>query len=241
MEARMYRRRRRFCCLNLETLEERTLLSTFTVDRLTDTGAGSGLAGDLRYCITQATSGQDTIQFGVTGTINLSQALPDLASSVEIDGPGADMLTVQRNTGGNYPIFIVDKNAVVEISSLTIANGMAPNLGGGLANSGTLTLDNIVFSGNSAIQGGGGIYNSPSGSLTISDTTLSNNRTSEGNGGAIFNDGMLTTSSSTISGNRAGEGAGLYSMLLRHLLSIVVPFPAIRGPTTAGASTTPGH
>src|SRR5262249_15595058 len=37
--------------LALEALEDRALLSTFVVDRLTDTGAGEGLAGDLRYCI----------------------------------------------------------------------------------------------------------------------------------------------------------------------------------------------
>src|SRR6266404_1409199 len=64
--------------LQLEAFEDRTLLSTFTVDRVTDTGQGSGLAGDLRYCVTQATSGQDTIAFSVTGTINLTKALPDL-------------------------------------------------------------------------------------------------------------------------------------------------------------------
>jgi hypothetical protein len=211
MEAKWYRRRRRFCCLNVEPLEDRRLLSTFTVDRLTDTGDGSGLAGDLRYCITQATSGQDIIQFGVTGTISLSKALPDLMSSVMIEGPGADMVTVQRSTGGNYRVFTVDKNAVVEISSLTIANGLSSTQGGGLSNDGTLTLDNIAFSGNSAVQGGGGIYNSPSGSLTVSDTTLSNNKTAEGSGGAMLNDGMLTISKSTISANHAAEGAGLYN------------------------------
>ena len=40
--------------LMVEPLEERALLSTFTVNDLGDTGAGSGLTGDLRYCITQA-------------------------------------------------------------------------------------------------------------------------------------------------------------------------------------------
>jgi hypothetical protein len=39
-----------------EGLEDRVLLSglTYTVDQLTDTGAGSGTTGDLRYAITQA-------------------------------------------------------------------------------------------------------------------------------------------------------------------------------------------
>ena len=56
--------------------------STYVVDRLTDTGDGVGLNGDLRYCITNATSGLDTITFGVTGTINLTRALPDLTQAV---------------------------------------------------------------------------------------------------------------------------------------------------------------
>ena len=64
----------------LEALEERALLSVYTVDRLTDLGEGTGLAGDLRYAITQANAmpGDDTITFGVTGTINLTGALPSL-------------------------------------------------------------------------------------------------------------------------------------------------------------------
>ena len=41
-------RRSRAHRLQLEVLEDRTLLSTFLVDRLTDTGDGSGLVGDLR-------------------------------------------------------------------------------------------------------------------------------------------------------------------------------------------------
>jgi hypothetical protein len=66
--------------LLVEGLEHRTLLSTFTVNSLGDTGSGSGTSGDLRYCITQAdaTTGDNTINFSVTGTITLNSALPDL-------------------------------------------------------------------------------------------------------------------------------------------------------------------
>src|SRR5262245_27787872 len=70
----------------LEALEERAVPSVYTVDRLTDLGEGAGLAGDLRYCITQANAapGDDTITFGVTGTINLTMysSLPNLTGSV---------------------------------------------------------------------------------------------------------------------------------------------------------------
>src|SRR5687768_5316220 len=75
---------------------------TFTVDN-TDSGVGS-----LRQAITDAnnTPGEDTITFapGVestsqTGAIRLRSALPDL-SSVRIEGPGAQTLTVRPYYAG---------------------------------------------------------------------------------------------------------------------------------------------
>ena len=58
-----------------------------------DAGTGSGLSGDLRYVITQAdqTTGDNTINFSVTGTITLNSALPDLSNTtglMDIEGPG---------------------------------------------------------------------------------------------------------------------------------------------------------
>jgi hypothetical protein len=49
-------------------------LSTFTVNSLGDTGTGSGSSGDLRNVITQAdqSAGPHTINFAVTGTIDLA-------------------------------------------------------------------------------------------------------------------------------------------------------------------------
>src|SRR5262249_47739491 len=112
--------------LAVEALEDRTLPSTFVVDRLTDMGAGAGLAGDLRYCIGQAnaTPGDDTITFSVTGSINLAGALPSLSTNIDLQGPGADSLTVRRDTGGNYRIFTVGNVATVVLSGLTITNGI---------------------------------------------------------------------------------------------------------------------
>jgi hypothetical protein len=107
--------------LSVEVLEDRTLPSTFVVDRLTDTGAGSGLTGDLRYCITNAVD-NDKITFddSVTGTIRLSGALPDLSHSVSIEGPGANLLTVRPNTVF-YSILTVNTGATVRRRALFIA------------------------------------------------------------------------------------------------------------------------
>jgi hypothetical protein len=81
----------------LEVLEDRALLSTYLVDHMADDTVGTGLSGSLRYAITHAVNG-DTITFGVTGTINLTGALPGVGN-ISINGPGADLLTVRRDTG----------------------------------------------------------------------------------------------------------------------------------------------
>src|SRR5262249_30188799 len=142
----------------LDRLEDRTLLSVCLVDRPTDLGEGKELTGDLRYSLTQAQD-KDSIQFAVQGTINLSRALPDLTRSVSIEGPGADLLTVRRDTGGFYRIFTVSSSATVSLSGLTISNGVGGGAGGGISNSGRLTISNSTLSGNSANKGGGGLNN----------------------------------------------------------------------------------
>jgi len=68
-------------------LAQKARAETFVVDRLTDTGEGEQFRGDLRYCIINATSGEDVIVVATRGTINLTRALPDLNVSVTIEGP----------------------------------------------------------------------------------------------------------------------------------------------------------
>src|SRR5262249_41502212 len=102
----------------LEPLEDRSLLSACTVDRLSDNnpaggGGGTALAADLRYCIANAGDGDDiAFRDGITGTINLRGALPILPHRISIHGPGAGLMTVRRDTGGNYSIFIVPSATV---------------------------------------------------------------------------------------------------------------------------------
>jgi len=82
--------------------------------------------------------------------------------------------------------------------------------GGGIDNTGRLTIDDSTISGNSAAQYGGGIEND--GSLTINDSTISGNTAccdpEGGYGGGIYNTGTLTIDDSTFSGNSADYGGG---------------------------------
>jgi hypothetical protein len=133
---------------SVEMLEVRNLLSTFTVDHLADDMVGDGLNGSLRYCITNATDGDDiTFRDGVTGTINLTGALPGLNHSISIEGPGPDQMTVRRYTGGFYGIFTMGRATTVGMAGLTISNGYTFGTGGGISNfGGTLTLTNCTVS-----------------------------------------------------------------------------------------------
>jgi hypothetical protein len=182
---------------HVEVLEARHLLSTYVVDNLGDSGAGSGLAGDLRYCITQAADG-DAITFSVTGTINLAGALPDLTHSISIEGPGASLMTVRGTT------FTVASGTTVSICGLTITR---------IDNAGTLTVSNCAINHGNA-EDGGDIDNT--GTLTVSNCTITNGYAEDG-GGGIYNEGTLTLSNSTVAGNRAGSdygaiGGGIYNL-----------------------------
>ncbi len=189
----------------LEALEDRALLSVCVVDRLTDLGEGKALRGDLRYCITQANQlpGDDTITFTVTGTINLASALPDLSSTIDMQGPGAAALTVRRDTGGSYQIFRVASGTLASIAGLTIRDSAVGFSGGGIANAGTLTVSSSIVSNNSA-PFGGGILNT--GTLTVNSSTISNNSALACGGGIMNWEGTLTISSSTVSNNSATPG-----------------------------------
>ena len=205
--SRCRRTRGRAPALHLEELEDRTLLSVCTVDRLTDLGEGKEWTGDLRYCITQAQDG-DSIQFAVKGSINLTRALPDLTRSISIDGSGADLLTVRRDTGGNYRIFKIPSGVTIGLSGLRIANGRHSD-GGGIYNAGTLSISSSVVSENVVLADfvtGGGIANF--GTVALSDSTVTRNVGGEVAGG-IYNAGTMTISNSTVSDNQSYTVGGI--------------------------------
>ena len=84
--------------------------------------------------------------------------------------------------------------------------------GGGVANSGTLTITNSILSANTAVNpvfggnsSGGGLENS--GTLTITGTTLSGN--SAASGGGVESSGTLSITGTTLSGNSAASGGGV--------------------------------
>ena len=192
---------------------------TYTVNSLADTDDGfcdTSPDCTLREAINaaNANSGADTIDAtGVTGTIDLTGALPDITGDVTINGPGANLLTVRRDTGGDYRIFNIIGDFNVAIDGLTISNGRPSvgdpdDLGGGIRKegTGTLTVTNSTLKDNFAASGGGGIFNR-GGTLNITDSTLSGNSASSG-GGITNIGGTLNITNSTLSGNSSEGAAG---------------------------------
>jgi hypothetical protein len=206
------RKRRSTFVPRLESLEDRTVPSTLTVTNLLDKGAGS-----LRDTITKARSG-DTIVFasGLDGqTITLTSDQLTINKSLDIEGPGASLLTISGNDKNR--VFNINEGLAVTIAGLTISHGHAVNsngsdsAGGGILNANSsLTLANDVLSYNEAIgttTAGGAVANRNGGTLNVSGTSFLKNQviaSSYGEGGAIANtlDGStLVANNCTFLGN----------------------------------------
>jgi hypothetical protein len=177
---------------------------------------GDGDAGSLRSVINSACGGS-TITFApnVRGTITLTSGELVLNKNLTINGPGANLLSVERSAAAgtpNFRIFHINGNFNDAISGLTIAKGFVPgNLGGGISNdNGTLTLNSVTVSGSTA-DIGAGIYTARAATITnstLSGNTVSGNIAGDGGGGIYNIGGTLDVTNSTISGNIAQNAVG---------------------------------
>jgi Bacterial Ig-like domain (group 3) len=101
----------------------------------------------------------------------------------------------------------VGSTSNVTIDGLEIEFGASTGLGGGIRNSGTLTVKSSTFSSNSATNGGG-IANDAGATLTVQDSTFSHNTTTSVGGGAIISSGAATVERSAIVNNAATLNGG---------------------------------
>jgi hypothetical protein len=222
--------------------------SVFNVTTTAD-NVGSPPAGSLRkaFLDANATPGADIINITATGTINLAGALPNITEDVTINGPGANVLTVRRDTGGDYSVFEIDSFMTVFISGLTISNGI-----GGILNQGTLTISSSIITGNTSANGAG-IGNSSNGfngsgapaTLTVNNCTISGNSAVAGlfgGGGGIFNSAVggsatVTVNNCTISGNFSNSDGGGIANHPDHLGTAVL---TVNNSTISGNSANGG-
>jgi len=196
--------------LALESLEDRTVPTTFTVLNGLDDGDGS-----LRAAIAAADNnpGSDDINFdpGVTA-VTLTSGQLNIASELAIAGPAAKVTITRDPTASEFGILDIAPGASVTLSYLTISGGDAgaTGKGGGIANRGNTTLTSCTVSGNTAVLGagyGGGVYGSAGSKTTLNDCTVSYNRAIYG--GGVDNYGTLELNRCNLSNNTADHGGAL--------------------------------
>lgn len=166
-------------------------------------------------------TGDDAIEFSIptsdpgfdpstgTWTINLTKALPDLSTNIEITGPGPNQLIVRRNTGGNYRIFNVTATGTVNLSGLLITNGLnLRSTGAGIRNAGagTLNIENCTLTDNFADGGDGSGIANLGGTVNVTNCALNGNDTGTAFGGSIINfgPGIVNITGSVIVANLGG-------------------------------------
>jgi Bacterial Ig-like domain (group 3)/Right handed beta helix region len=217
---------------NLLELEQRTLLSTFTVTNTLDAITNNIPAmGSLRWAIDAAEADDEPNElinfsstvFDTPQTISLIMPLPIamVGPTYTIEGPGADLLTI----GGNGAAFQVDAGVKATISGMTISGAggpgaidaigsvtiddctLASNGGSGVYVAGTADINDCTISGNNSFAGGG-LYVIAGGTVDVTETTITGNTGAIG--GGINNEGTATLTDCTISGTINGAGA-IYS------------------------------
>ncbi len=234
--------------------------ATITVTNTNDSGPGS-----LRQALANANNG-DRINFGVTGTIALTNGGLEVNKNVMISGPGANQLSID----GNHAILVfgVAPQRTVSISGLSITNGQY-----GISNTqGTVSVSNCVLSGNSIA----GLYNyagqgSVGASMTVANSIISNNtdgiqnvgfaldaldygatanltvvnsNVSDNDGGGISNEGTegnatATIFSTAVSGNSVG---GVFTSGSGHgFQSLAITNSTVSGNSTYGGIRASGN
>jgi CSLREA domain-containing protein len=212
----------------------------FTVTTLADENDGAlgrGTGDSLREAIAAATAspGVELISFAPAldgGTIILGGTQLTVDTDVMIDDTSLGAgITISGN--GDSRIFEVTAGRMVAMVGLTISGGGSYLVrGGGIYNTGNLSLKNVTVSGNSAYwASGGGIDNL--GTLSLENSTVSgNSAVKSGNGsggGGIHNSGSLRLVNSTISNNSCvGYGSGIGAGIL-NVGSVTVIHSTISG------------
>lgn len=196
--------------------------ATFTVTKTADSNDNvCDIDCSLREAIAAANAAatDDVIEFdaGVfetARTIALGGIPLTIANNgrLAINGRGANLLSISGNNLNR--VIVISNDARTIINAITIRDGNVSNscCGGGISNSGDLTIDNSVIRGNLGGSFGGGIYNERK--LTINNTIVNNNNATF-SGGGIYNfntQAILNITNSTISNNMVGrDGGGIYN------------------------------
>ena len=198
-----------------------------------------------------------TFRDDLNGTITLSDGQLEIVQPMSIDGN--KRITIDGDNASRvFYVSVGTEETPVVLTGLTIQNGYADYAGGGIFNTGALTITNSTITNNAAYHDGGGIDNHNStasltiencvisnntaiygggihnfyGALTIADSEISDNTVTE-YGGGIHNYSDLTLTNTTISGNSAKSGGGINNNI-NEAYNDVVPVLNLLGCTVSG-------
>ncbi|WP_324282419.1 choice-of-anchor Q domain-containing protein [Cyanobacterium aponinum UTEX 3221] len=164
--------------------------------------------GDRVFDVLSGTNSGKTLADGTPANGNLVLQNVTIQNGIITD-ENIDATTV------NGGALNVDAEATATIINSIIADSSTTLQGGGINNSGTLTLEKTIVSGHNSGDNAGGIYNT--GIMTIRDSAIINNLADaaapdiiEGGGGGILNEAgaTLIMVNTTVSGNRSASDDG---------------------------------
>ena len=174
-----------------------------------------GSYSELRNAIQNARDGD---RISLTRDITMAGHPEHIDNRITVEGNGHTIIGNNR-----YRIFFVAASGDLTINNLDLVNGRArdgdpvciagkdwtADDGGAICSSGSLTISESSFSGNSANNGGAIL--SYGARLSVSESSFSDN--SADYGGAIFSSGgaNLSVSESSFSGNLADYGGAIWS------------------------------
>ncbi|MEO1681645.1 MAG: CHAT domain-containing protein [Cyanobacteria bacterium J06631_12] len=205
---------------------------TFTARRFEDNGHDISLSstGDLTFNLNvvnpEAVTGSDSIDSAIGAIANVNgrrlinlgagnytfDAETTILSSVDIEGAGTANTTLSATDSHRH--FDIESSVEVALRNLTVTtDGLAPaQLGGGIENSGDLTIANVHFVDNRAPSGGA--INSyqrnglPGGNLTISNSEFRDSSALTSGGAIALTNSSSSTIDSTLFENNAAIDDG---------------------------------
>lgn len=152
-----------------------------------------------------------------TGAAGSGGGIFSVAGNVNVKNSTIENNAAARAGGGIEVIdgvfSLIDTQVSNNDAGVSIA--AAPGNGGGLHTSGaaSVVISGGAFTGNTAANQGGGIWNQVSSNIFIRNgATLSGNSSTSAEGGAIYNQGFLSALDATFSTNAAGtNGGGIFN------------------------------
>ena len=153
----------------------------------------------------------DGANITLTADIDLSNSTLEITSNRTVTINMNNHTLNRKLTGrpsGAGQVFTVRSGSTLNLNGGTVKGGWG-GAGGGINNEGTCNLTNVIITGNTADDRGGGIVNKSGCTLTMTGCTItgntSNNHTNPKGGGGIYNAGTLKIQGKNIvTGNTAG-------------------------------------